>query len=917
MATDLEKALQAGGQIPEKTDLELSIDAGGKPEVRGMTPFMNRAISGIIGGPADIVASGMSMIPGVNIDDPFLGRKSVERGFEAVGVKFPSEEAVPRTPAEYIGSTIGETTGLMVPAGTAMKILSRGKGLTGKITQTIWDSMVKYPKMTISGEIAGAAGAGGGRYLGEEVYPEQPLVRPLAELVGGVAAGIVPTIAVHTPSALAYRATKGYIKKGILPFGEKGSLYRAGKFIKKQVVSPGKAAERLEVKTVGELPPVVALKEKKLNALYSKLREMNPVTDNEAIENISRSFNRLEKEIRNMGYGSSQALKELTDKRLYSLKMKMENRILKAMETAQNKLEAIPVATRKSHESIITRNELDKVLKSEWEGVKGKWLAVRKEIKVDYSDSRILYQQLLKDTPKAQLEDIPTVLKQSFLGYKEKIPKIKTAYQQTLKVAPSPPTTRARQETIKEMQGLRSKLIEISRQARSNKEWNKARIADDVADSLLDDMGAGVTPTPDGENLRVAISATKNFKERFEQGIVGKILGRQKTGAPSISPELTLDISIGREGLKGAVDLDKVAVTPEAITATKRYLARSFTDYADPNKTGQLNPLKSQKWIRANEEILDKMPELKNTLNDASSAQELANNTRQLMDARLARIRDPKISISERYLNIDLGQEVDKILKSSDPMRMTIQMVKQARKDTTGKAVEGLRSSFIDYLIDKSAIGAYNEAGEQTLSGNALISLVNKQRNVLKQIMPDDQIERILRIGRELATIEVAERVRPLAGEIKLDDMPSNLLVLIARFAGARVGSLVGGGTVQVPGMFSQQFKTFTQRLNKDRALQLVHDAITSPDPTLLKSLLLPLDKPGLPSRENLLISARAVNLWLAGTGARVMEDVLSEAEEDQPLGSGTAPVLSPSQLSLERQPMPTTIQGLRGQSTL
>jgi hypothetical protein len=71
--------------------------------------------------------------------------------------------------------------------------------------------------------------------------------------------------------------------------------------------------------------------------------------------------------------------------------------------------------------------------------------------------------------------------------------------------------------------------------------------------------------------------------------------------------------------------------------------------------------------------------------------------------------------------------------------------------------------------------------------------------------------------------------------------------------------------------------------LNKDRAAQLVHDAIVSDKPDLLKALLLPIDKPltefGI---KNLFSLNKQINIWLESTGRRVFDDITDEIESDR-----------------------------------
>jgi len=109
------------------------------------------------------------------------------------------------------------------------------------------------------------------------------------------------------------------------------------------------------------------------------------------------------------------------------------------------------------------------------------------------------------------------------------------------------------------------------------------------------------------------------------------------------------------------------------------------------------------------------------------------------------------------------------------------------------------------------------------------------------------------------------------------------VLKLISRVGGARFGGWLGqesaGGSLQSAQIFSGRFKNFATWLSKDKAEQLINDAILSRDPKLLQSLLLPLNKP---SRKwgNLLEFKNNLNLWFLGTGKRVIDEIENEMQE-------------------------------------
>ena len=809
---------------------------------------------------------------GIAMDDPFLA--------EQMGKVVPTAQEPPQTASEHIASGIGQTVGAILPMSKTIQIASKGANLTGRISKMMWEGITKHPYLAMASEVTGGAGMGTGRFVAEEFASDKQWVRPLAEMVGGMTGGFAPTLVANTPRAVGFRYAKEKAKELSLPFTERGSKYRAGKFMKGQVADPEATIKEISSETVGDLPPAVASGQKRLIALYNSFKDADPITDQETAKKIAHSIHQLERELHSMGYGAPEVMKAVTAKRVAGLELKMNRRIIDAMETAQDKLSKLKPSQRKANESIVVRDELKGKMKLDKEIVDGLWGDVKNDVMVDYSASKESYDKIIKEIAKAKKVDIPHELKISFLGKKAKL---KTG--NILDATGKPIVTKesiSTKTTVKEIQGLRSKLLEVERIARSEGKWNKARIAGDVADSLLDDM----SKVDDGA-LQTAIETTSVFHDKYSKGIVGKILGTQRTNTPKIDPKLTLDVSIGRQKIKGGLDLEKVVVTPEAHIATKRYITRSFTDFATTEGTKDFNAIRAKKWIANNSEVLDQYPDLKAQMDDTASAFQLANDTQAKMLARQKNLKDPRISTSSRFLNAELGEEVTMVYKKPDSVRVTQQLVQQARKDPTGEALDGLKGSYVDHAINNSLVGQYNMQGEKTLSGRALLGYINTNRRVLREVLSQDELNRMTKIADELVKIDMIDVDKLKPSDLEWEDIPSNLLKVFGRVAGAQIGRVVaratGGGTVQTPAIFSERFRAFANKLTKDRAFELVHDAIMSEDDKLLRTLLLPIDKPQTTQgAKNIKIINQRMNAWLLGTGSRVMRDIEQEMREDK-----------------------------------
>jgi len=807
--------------------------------------FMAKGFARSLGAPADLLQGALGT------GEQIGGSKSIERGFEAIGIGIPERRE--ETAGEYVRVGVGEVLGMFAPGMGLVKLLTRGTGVAATISRQIIKTFMKRPAATMAAEVSGGAGMS----LGRKVGKEHPELGPYPEVIGGIVGSMGPGAVSYLPSQVATKAVRKVARKATLPFTEAGAKYRAGEFVKSQVPDPEVSAMAAREESISGLPPAVMTGEERLMSLYNKIKALDPIQNEKSIKQLSRSAFKLEQEMKAMGMESPEIVRDILETRITSIERAMDSRILRRMESAQKRLEKIPIARRQSAESLIVRDELTKVMNEERLLVQKAWNDVPKKTVVGAENTKSTVADILEELPSAQSADVPLVLRKHMV-LKEDVTSL----------------------TVNEMQGLRSRLLEVSRQARSQGKWNKARICNDVSDAILQDMtvSAPNIVTPEGKALNIALVSTKKFKERFERGVVGKILGYEKTSAPSISPELTLDIATRG---KGVVDIDKVVVTPVAKSATERYLARSFTDYAlDPK--GSINPIKADKWIRNNDEILDSFPNLRGQLGDASKAQEIATQTKTVMDARKARLRNPKVSVAARYLNANIGDEIKSTLKSPDPTRSAKVLVSMAQKDTTGVALEGLRSGFVEHIFERASLGGYNALGEKTLSGNAVLGFINENRNVVRQVFSQEQISRLTKIGKELSKLEMLEKAKGVP--IELNDAASNLLKFASRFGGAAVGRKWGqavgaGGTVQIPGFFAEQWHKVASYLTKNRFERLVNDAVMSPDGRLLEALLMPIDKPTGKGRQAQEVSKR-LNAWLAASGSNVFRDIKEEEAE-------------------------------------
>lgn len=813
-----------------------------KPEEKpGWDAYMNRGIATGLGLPVDMLTAVLNKIPGVDIKKPVGGSENLKTLMGYTGDRLTNKPA--ETTIENIAEVGGEALGSALPLSKLVSLVSKTYGVSSAVAKSIAQTFKENPTLFLSSEVGSVVGAGTGRRVAQDI--ENPAGKIAAELVGGVAGGLGPQLYTSFSPTARLIGNAGTIRSKLsAPFTKEGSKERAGRYIKGLVSDPDETLKKLE--TPSSLHPVVQSEEKRFAQLQKALTNKSAEHEKQIVDSLGNSEQALRSELKEILTGNSEDLTKLTKGRVQNIETKLQKKIDDALSSSRKAIDSLPVSSRKSEESRIVRN----VIESEFSKAKDEnrkiWKLVNKGAEAGTSNLRSTYQKIINDLSDAEISDIPAKLRNSKL----------LEFEVT---------------DVRQLQGLRSKLLEVERKAVKAGDSNKARISGIMADAILEDLSLSGSE----DSLKAAIKNTRELKTKFKTGKVGKILGYGKDYQPAIAPEMTLDASVGKGSIKGSVDIEKVAMTPEAMAATERYVTSGFADYAI--KDGKLNQTKAASWISDNKDVIDKIPGLESKLTKAissdSAAQEMISKTTKRIEA----LKNPDISYSAKYLkSADIGTEVDAMIKDAG---LAEQMVKQASKDP--KALNGIRAEFLNNMTKKSSIGAYNDAGEKTLSGKAMLGFIKENEASVSKVFTPEQIDRIKKVATELTKLE---KYKGATGkiDIELDDAASHLLNLSSMVGGAMFGGHLArhtaGGSFQVARIASTRAQKLMSWLTKNRAEELVKDAILNEDPTLLKALLKPIGKPGTKDFDlSMKFLETNLNAWLAGTGNRVYEEIKKE----------------------------------------
>lgn len=838
-----------------------------KPQLPDLPPDAStfskvvRGLNNIVPGapnPAGVVGA-ILRAGGYNADtQPIGGSASISSLMRRANIA-PREGEQPQTLGAKVLQGVGQAAGGLPVMGGAAAGAAGLDGALGNAASSVLDSIGTSPTRMIGADLASGAGSGFGGAAANEIAPDNKTAEVIGQLLGGLAVPAAAS-AVSSPVKLVTKL----VKSTVFPFTETGGTIRAENRLKSLVPDPEAAAKTLDEPSITNISPAQKIGDDRLLSLENAVRDNDVHIDAKFRQNNQDNANALKQEVNNIrGDGNVADTQGAIGVRQEQLGSLLDQRIAQAQAKADQAVSNLAPEMRSAQASVVARNELESALSDARTQEKQLWNQVPDNVLVEKTNTTDAYDKLLADTPKAQQDDIPKalmakILKQPDAGAAETA---YDAYGRPSQKQVTPPTT----ETINELQGLRSKLLEGSRQARAEGNFNKARIHDSLADAVLDDIGAAPSRIQGdvGQKIRDALDFSRQLNEKFTRGSVGKVLGTARTGGDKVAPELTLSTLIGGGKIKGDVSLQQMteaANTPELHGSVEDYLKDQLSKVAQKN--GTLDSKAARKFLDDNVDILRKFPELRqNITHAADSSDALQVRTANLGQTKKLLTSDSKNQVS-KFINAPVDKEFDVIVGSRDPAGFTKDLIKRAAKDPTGAAAKGLKASAVDYVMRKSM-------KEGSLHGASLLDNLNnnpRMSKAIEQVLTPDEMQRLRRIGGELKAVQTTSS-KDIGGII--NDIPAGIIQtpirIFAAKLGAKFGASTDGASLITANIFSQRAKKVLANVTNDKAREILTQAVQ--DPQLMKALLTnTTTKPGQKA------AAQKLEAWLIGPGANLLD---------------------------------------------
>jgi len=363
-------------------------------------------------------------------------------------------------------------------------------------------------------------------------------------------------------------------------------------------------------------------------------------------------------------------------------------------------------------------------------------------------------------------------------------------------------------------------------------------------DAEIDSFGeAGASPAAD--RLRKAQDYYANeFGPRFKQGAGGAFRQETKSGRPNAAlPSQTggkfLDGTKEKAGdLKSIMD---AAESPEAgKAAVREYLVGDMASKVTAG--GKVNNASLERWIDKNREALKQFPDVqKEIMQMRNQIGTKAKKVGDLQKSVEEAAKDVKLSEKEfnnnalsLYLkNDDPFDAVSKALSGSNRQTKMRQLISAAKKDTSGKALEGLKDTMKEVMRDRLRTSGVTVGGTVKASPAKFIDLAEDKEllKVMDEIFTPEEMKTLRQIRSKLKTINRADAVQGT------NKSPTKELIQGQDEVRVVLASMLG--ITQGKGYF-QIGKWLQKALGKDpvaAANQIINDAML--DPELAKTLLM------------------------------------------------------------------------------
>lgn len=860
------EALESGNAGPDR------IGAG-----RAALQGINSGLATMLGAPVDLANFALRGV-GLNSEAPVGGSKFLKQALSKARIG-TFDKAADLHPSDRPFAVGGETFGSsLIPGmgilGAATKTAVKGPSLIAPALEMARQA----PGRFAATEVGLGAGSAQGAGIAELIAPGNENARLGGEIVGGF---VNPTQAISKGGALV----KDNLQRVASNFSQSGRERRAADIVqdviaktgenKQAVIDALRAADDFNLGlTSGQKTASPALL-----AIESRLGKTSPQFAASAEQRVPQAFERLQGAGENIiRTGDPAALQAAAQARLGRTQGLARTRAQMAEQGATAARAPIGNVSRPEmiDASVAARDTLGEALSAARGTESSLWQQIPKDLPSPATNV-LTARQGIRDELLPN-ESMPQPV-ETFTGNLAR--QADQPIDTGIVSASGSPITRPGQAESSSggLLRLRNRALTEARGARARGDFQLERQMNKIAEGALEDLSALGSAAIDP-----ARQFSRQLNDQFTRGFGGRALETGRTGAPRIEPEQMLERAFGGGGTMGNVRMRQLSEASdfsgmgvEMLTQQDRFL-RGAVQSAIDQQTGRVNPDKLAAFVRQNESLLGRFPELRGQLNNAETAQREFSRISAITDkaqTNAAKTLFAKVAGAENPASV-----VSQVMRGNNPIGDYESLVRSAQK-AGPDAVAGLRASTLEAAF-KSATKSdgsldFDKLGQiMTKPGsyqNNATSLFDTM--VKNNVLDKSGAERLRAMFERASTLQKARSTRSdldrLVGE---PDMLSNFL---QRVVGANIGGAMGKGTgapLVAAGAGSRLAQNFFDKLPAAKVTEVLIEAANNP--SMMKMLL---EKPANVKQAREL--QKQINGFLVSAGVISMQD---NQQERRPL---------------------------------
>ena len=905
-------ASQGGAQqyAPMRQQAGAAVEAGARSALETSGFMAGAALGagggGLVAGPPGALVGGL--VGGVG---GFLaGEMAAEGGF---GLRSPEQMDPSVRPGAYAGQSLGGSISVgsapFALAGTGIRF---GDSMVGRFLNQMVDTVKRRPKTVALAEGSAAISAAGGAGIAEVVDAGDATTRVLSE----TAAGIL------NPTRLALSSVdfaKGLTTKALMSFSPAARETAAAKVLSDIMAITGedpRVVARIladpNVFPQGELTAAQKSGSAALGALSEYLARSNAQYGAESAEKATAAMDVLRQQITLLtGTGDPAALSAAAQLRGVYYRTLIQTRVQGAQADALTKAGRIARDTPAAREqlSIRAREALEKSIADARTAESAMWSRVDNERPVQTNNLQNTYNEIVADLlPEVRNEKTPAVVRK-FLERVTAARDPEFNYDpETFIIAPS--DTSVRGTNANEMKQLRSELLDMARQSDRAGEYGQARIYNQLAEAVLDDMDVAFKQAGD-TTYDEARTFTRELNDVFSRTFAGKAMAQGRYG-DRVAPELLLRKALATGKEAGALQMQELeeatrfmvqrglgdeTSTQVMLDAQERIFRLAAADSVDPT-TGRAKPERIAAFLRDNATLLNRFPEVRNDLLAASRSEvrlrTLENRAKNVEDIIAKQASFGSVmglySVNPAESAAAARKASLRAISSPDQESEIVRLVNIAKGGGAGRggrtptqvteSMEGLRASLFNTILDRSMRGNVLdvEAARQLMFTP---SSVGKKPPI--QVMQEQGLIKPAEVANIRKLFDVAAGIqrsqRPgTAVQVEQDATDMTVATLsrmlgsgiaggAARAAGSQTPSLI------VHGAGARLAEQVMTKLPMTSVNKVLTEAMTDPE-----KMALLLNKAKTP--EEAAFQARQIHAWLVQSGLTGAQEAFTPTYE-------------------------------------